>query len=42
MEEDFIDKFVTILQQYEIPPIDFEIEITENVQLENTAGCSTY
>ena len=36
MEEDFIDKFVAILQQYEIPPIDFEIEITENVQLENT------
>ena len=36
MEEDFVDRFVDILQQYEIPPEDFEIEITENVQLENT------
>ena len=36
MEEDFIDKFMEILQRYEIPPNDFEIEITENVQLENT------
>ena len=36
IEEEFIEKLIHILRQYEIPPADFEIEITENVQLENT------
>jgi len=35
MENDFTDKLVRVLDCYKIPKENFEIEITENVQLEN-------
>ena len=37
IETEFITKFGEILEQYHILPGTFEIEITENIQLENSA-----
>ena len=37
MEEEFTDKLLQILENYQIPKQDFEIEITENIQLETNS-----
>ena len=37
MEENFTDKLIQILENYQIPKQDFEIEITENIQLETNS-----
>ena len=37
MEENFTDKLIQILENYQIPKQDFEIEITESIQLETNS-----
>lgn len=37
MEEDFTDRLVQVLEKYQIQKNDFEIEITENIQLETNS-----
>ena len=37
IEENFTDKLIQILENYQIPKQDFEIEITESIQLETNS-----